>query len=401
MPAHQKPVSYQTIHRIKTALEFSLKYFQCLEMNASLKIPGQWPVEKAQAWYTKQPWLVGCNYIPANAINQIDMWQEETFDLPTIERELKLAESIGFNTLRVYLHDLVWGADPDGLYNRMDQFLTLCASLSIRPLFVFFDDCHWPFPTLGKQPLPVQEFHNSGWVNCPAQDVAVRFIKGESPPEEIDRLRGYVQGTLKRFGQDERVLAWELYNEPGRGPGLSDAADETFGNDRVPLVLASWKWAREVENVSQPLCSCADGSVGEKMIEIGRLNSDIISFHNYDRPDELEKMCKCYVDRGRPALCTEYMGRPNSTFQSSLPIFKKYNIGAYNWGFVAGKTGTIWHWTYNNGKDVDALRKQGVVLQPGEPMPEPELWFHDIFREDGTPFDPAEIDCIRHYTEAG
>lgn len=369
-------------------------------MNESLEIPGRWPAEKARAWYAKQPWLVGCNYIPADAINQLEMWQAETFNLPLMRRELQMAAYLGFNTLRVYLHDLVWGADPEGLYDRMDQFLALCAEFSIRPLFVFFDDCHWPFPTLGKQPLPVPEFHNSGWVNCPAKDVAVRFICGESPAEETARLRGYIQGTLQRFGQDERVLAWELYNETGRGPGLSDAAAPTFGNDRVPLLLAAWIWARAVENVNQPICSCADGCVGDRNIEIARMNSDVISFHCYAKPELLEAECKRYAEAGRPALCTEYMGRPNSTFQGSLPVLKKYNIGAYNWGFVSGKTGTIWHWRYNNGKDVDALRAQGVVQQPGDPLPEPELWFHDIYRIDGTPFSQDEIDCIRCHTGA-
>ncbi len=38
----------------------------------------RWSVEKANEWYAKQPWLVGCNFIPSTAVNQLEMWQEET-----------------------------------------------------------------------------------------------------------------------------------------------------------------------------------------------------------------------------------------------------------------------------------------------------------------------------------
>lgn len=134
------------------------------------EVPGRWSVERIRKWYDGLPWLVGCNYYPATAINQIDMWQASTWDPETIDKELGWAESIGFNTLRVYLHDLVWADDENGLYERMDQFLDICAKHGIRPFFVFFDDCHFPKPKLGEQPLPVRGYHNSGWVNSPARE---------------------------------------------------------------------------------------------------------------------------------------------------------------------------------------------------------------------------------------
>ena len=114
------------------------------------EISDRWSIEKARAWYDKQPWLVGCNYIPANAINQMEMWQADSFDLDTMDKELTWAEDLGFNTLRVYLHDLVWGQDPEGLYQRMDKFLDLCDGHGMRVLFVFFDYCHCDDPVAGK-----------------------------------------------------------------------------------------------------------------------------------------------------------------------------------------------------------------------------------------------------------
>lgn len=370
--------------------EMGLAELSAPSVDGSIQVPGRWSLEKANAWYAKQPWLVGCNYIPANAINQLEMWQADTFDPKTIDRELQWAESLGFNTLRVFLHDLVWTESPAGLYQRMDTFLQICEQHKIRPIFVFFDDCHRPYPKIGAQPLPVPEYHNSGWMNSPARDVAIQFYQGELPEKEVDRLKGYVQETMRRFKDDSRVLMWELYNEPGRGIGK-------FGDKSAKLLLESWKWAREV-NPSQPVCSCAEGSVGALNIRIGQENSDVISFHCYEPPADLEKLCQQYVTSGRPALCTEYMARSKSTFEGSLPVLKKYHVGAYNWGFVAGKTGTIWPWSSREGKDINKLWAEGVVIHPGEPFPEPTQWFHDIYRMDGTPYKQSEIEFIRSMT---
>lgn len=363
----------------------------------AIEVPGRWPAEKALAWYAKQPWLVGCNYIPANAINQLEMWQAETFDPKTIDKELQMAEDLGFNTLRVFLHDLVWAQDPAGLYGRMDQFLNICARHGIKPVFVFFDDCHWPAPKLGPQPLPVPGFHNSGWVTSPAFDTALKFSEGTLSEEGVRQLKGYVQETMRRFKDDSRVLMWELYNEPGRRGKQLDGS-EFFGDRSAKLVYQAWVWAREV-NPSQPVCSCADGSVGDLNIEIAKRNSDINSFHVYVNAEKLEETCKAYAEQGRPALCTEYLARTrDSTFENNLPVLKKYNIGAFNWGFVSGKTGTVWPWSSRKGRNPDDLRAQGLVLKPGDAFPEPEVWFHDIYRVDGSPYKQSEIAFIKQFT---
>lgn len=373
-------------------------------------VPGQWPKEKANAWYAKLPWLVGCNYYPATAINQIDMWQASTFDPATIDRELALAASIGMNTLRVYLHDLVWADDEGGLYARMDQFLAICQKHGIRPSFVFFDDCHYPDPKLGPQPLPVKAWHNSGWVNCPARDVAIRFAKGEANPQEVARLKGYVQRTMRRFKDDGRVLYWELYNEPGRGTGESGnmaggGSKSSMGELSNRLVHASWIWAREV-NPSQPITSCTEGSVGKTNIAINRANSDVHSIHNYGPPESLEKLILEYQKDGRPVIVTEWLARTRkSTVADCLPVMRRLNAGAIHWGFVSGEAGTIWPWESRNRKGldgkpltVDGLREAGEVVRPGEPFPEPELWFHDLFRPDHSPYDPAEIAVFKKLT---
>ncbi len=370
-------------------------------------VPGRWPKEKINNWYRSLPWLAGTNYYPSTAINQIDMWQASTWDPVTIEKELQWSEELGFNTHRVYLHDQVWQADEQGLYQRMDQFLSMCTGHGIRPFFVFFDDCHFPEAQLGPQPPVVPAYHNSGWVTCPNRPCALRFAKGEAHPDEVARLKGYVQNTLKRFADDERVLMWELYNEPGRGAGESgrqngDLGYEDFGDDSAKLNHQAWVWAREI-NPCQPICTTTEGCVGEINWSINALNSDVHSIHNYGKADQVREQIAEFRKDERPLFMTEYLARENgSTFQEIMPLLKDEKVAALNWGFVSGKTGTIWPWQsrYREGKfrSADDLRKEGCILKAGDPYPEPESWFHDILREDGSPYNQEEIDCIKKYT---
>ncbi|MCX7591480.1 MAG: glycoside hydrolase family 2, partial [Kiritimatiellae bacterium] len=348
----------------------------------------RWSTERAREWYDRQPWLVGCNFIPSTAINQLEMWQAETFDLPTIRRELGWAKSLGFNSLRVFLHDLVWSADRAGFVRRINQFLSVSKEYGMSTIFVLFDDCHRPDPQPGPQPMPVRGIHNSGWQQSPGEKLVLQFCDGTVTHSERTRLRDYVQGILKEFGGDDRILMWDLYNEPGA---------QRKGDSSNPLLCATWEWAREVP-VSQPLTACVDGSTGEKNLATNATQSDVITFHCYEG-HKLEPALRNHLERhkGRPVICTEYMARElGTTFQHSLPIFRRHRIGCYNWGLVAGKTQT--HFNWETVQHLEALKSQGQVIKPGDPIPEPELWFHDIFRPDGSAFDPSEVEFIRQIT---
>jgi hypothetical protein len=343
----------------------------------------RWTAEKANAWYATQPWLAGANYLPYNAINQLEMWQAETFDPSTIDKELGWAEELGFNTMRVYLQDQLWIQDAPGLKKRMDEFLTICAKHGIRPVFVIFDSCWDPFPKLGKQHAPVQGLHNSGWVQSPGADI----LKDASQYPMLER---YVKDIVGHFKNDNRILAWDVWNEP------DNTNDSSYGKfepaNKIQLVQALlpqvFQWARSV-NPTQPL-TCGiwrgDWSSPEKLGSMEKIqveNSDVISFHNYDGPDEFEKRVKWLLPYNRPLLCTEYMSRGNnSTFQGSMPIAHKYKVAAINWGFVAGRSNTIYAW--------DSWKK------PYDQ--EPALWFHDIFRPNGQPYSQQEVDLIKQLT---
>ncbi|MFI3248583.1 MAG: cellulase family glycosylhydrolase [Rikenellaceae bacterium] len=371
-------------------------------------VAGRWSIDSINEWYSNLDWLVGCNYYPATAINQIDMWQESTWDPRQIEKELDWAQSIGMNTLRVYLHDMVWADDEKGLYKRMDKFLDICAERDIRPWFVFFDDCHYPVAKLGEQPLPVKGYHNSGWVNCPVRDVALRYHEHKTTAAEEAQLKAYVQRTIERFKDDDRVLLWELYNEPGHGTGengdmgSSIKTGSSMGDKSARLVYDSWVWAREV-NPLQPITSCTAGAIGVNNKAINRINSDLHSIHCYKSAPEFKALIEEYKADGRPVLMTEWLARTeDNTPEAVLEMMKDMEVGAVCWGFVSGKSGTIWPWSSRlvDGKPRNLIieRKDGNVVREGDAMPEPELWFHDLFRADGTPYKESEVELFRELT---
>lgn len=325
-----------------------------------------WPAERAATWYAQQKWVVGCNFIPSNAINELEMWQADTFDPATIHRELSLAESLGMNTVRVYLHNLAWETDADGFKERIRFFLDLVEIHRIKVIFVLFDDCWNENPKAGKQPDPVPGIHNSGWVQAPGKE---RLLN----PDSWGPLEAYVQDILRTFDGDERVLMWDLYNEPG---------NSGYGLQSLPLLQKVFEWAWAVRP-SQPLTS-APWEPTFTELNIFQLDiSDVLTFHNYLDSATLEAEIQRLQQRGRPIICTEYMARVlNSRFETHLAIFKRYNVGAINWGLVSGKTNTIYPWK--------------TVPESGGPV----VWFHDIFHPDGSVYDPKEAAVIREMTGA-
>ena len=342
-----------------------------------------WSTKQANDWYSHQPFLVGSNFIPSTAINQLEMWQADTFDLSTIDRELGFAEGLGMNTMRVFLHNLMWQQDSQGFLHRMDQFLEVADKHHIRITFVIFDSVWDPYPKLGKQREPKPHVHNSGWVQSPGADML------QNPLRWNKELKPYVEGVIGHFRDDRRVLMWDLMNEPdNNNPPYKGKELSKKEQPSLQLLKEEWGWARHVKP-SQPLTSGVwkdDWSSDEKLSEMARFqlqNSDVITFHSYGPPEEMRSRIQSLQRFGRPIVCTEYMARPiGSTFQTILPILKEAHVGAYNWGFVSGKSQTIYPW--------DSWEKQYTA--------EPPVWFHDIFRKDGTPFDPQEVAVIQQIT---
>ncbi|MBI3478703.1 MAG: cellulase family glycosylhydrolase [Acidobacteria bacterium] len=348
----------------------------------------RWTEQKANEWYAHQPWLVGSNYVPRSAINQLEMWQEATFNPAEIDQEFTWAEALGMNTMRVFLHDLLWQQDAAGFQKRIDAFLTIAARHHIRPVLVLFDSCWDPLPRLGLQHAPTPGIHNSGWVQSPGATAL-------ADKNQYPRLKEYVLGVMGTFGKDDRILAWDVWNEPGADNTGNYPKTELKREDKVARVAALlpqvFAWAREAKP-TQPLTSgvwavdtSPDGANLEELQQIQLRESDIVTFHNYSWPEYFKRQVAWLKKYNRPVICTEYMARSvGSTFDGVLPIAKQEHVGAINWGFVAGKTQTYFPW--------ESWEHPYVQNQP-------PVWFHEVLRPDGTPYRQSEVDLIRTLTE--
>lgn len=347
----------------------------------------RWSEDKANAWYRQQQWLIGANFLPSSAINQLEMFQAETFSADEIDRELGWAESIGMNSMRVYLHDLLWQQDKEGFKSRVDKYLSVADKHHIRTIVVLFDSCWDPAPKLGPQRPPIPGVHNSGWVQSPGAEALAD--KNQHP-----RLKAYVEGIVGAFADDERILLWDVWNEPCNGNTNSYGtvelkSKEPLVRDLLPQVFA---WVRS-SHPTQPLTSgvwIGDWSSTETMSEMARIQieeSDVISFHNYSWPEDFEMRVLQLQRYRRPLICTEYMARgAGSVFDTILPLAKKHNVAMINWGLVAGKSQTFLPW--------DSWQRPYVIEQP-------TVWFHDVFHKDGTPYRKREVELIEHFARAG
>jgi cellulase (glycosyl hydrolase family 5) len=342
-----------------------LAIFFCTGVKAQA---GRWKEKKSQQWYKKQGWLVGANFIASDAVNQLEMWQVDSFNPPLIDQELGYAESIGMNCMRVFLHHSAWVQDPKGFKERINRYLAIANRHHMTTIFVFFDDCWNDTYHKGKQPLSRPGIHNSGWL----QDPGKAYGENSGLP---DTLEAYVKDILARFKKDKRILLWDLYNEPGNNGRFEQSLD---------LLKKVFAWAREV-NPNQPLTTGLWNDAGQLdgINAFILANDDVITYHNYDDSTHHHLVINQLKIYKRPLVCTEYMARKRkSTFLTILPLLKSQHIGAINWGLVSGKTNTKYAWD--------------------EPLPdgsEPKLWFHDIFRPDGTPYDANETDFIKSLTQ--
>ena len=363
----------------------TLIFVQCQKSPSPL-LENRWSEKKAWKWKNDNGWMVGTNFNPSTSINQLEFWQEDSYDIETIKRELKWSAELGMNLHRVYLHNLLWEQDSLGFLKRIDNYLKIAESYGIKTLLVLHDDVWHPIPKLGKQPEPIPYVHNSGWVQAPGSS-----ILGDSLRH--DELKNYVKGVISHFSEDSRVIGWDLYNEPDNVapsyPRYPDRGPEVKEKHiySLSLLKKTFKWAREV-NPSQPLTvglwkDPNTWSSFDSLSPIDKFaisNSDVISFHAYGDLNETIKKIEDLEKYNRPLLCTEYLARgEGNTFQNILPLFKEKEVAAINWGFVAGKTNTVFPWS-SWDEEFDSL---------------PKIWHHDIYLPDKNPFDKKEIEFIK------
>lgn len=338
---------------------------------ASVLAGERWSAEKAVVWQKKVGYHAGANFVPSTADNELEMFQDATYDPVTIDRELSWAAATGFTTIRVFLHHILWQEDSAKFIQRINDFLTIADKHNIKTTLVLLDSCWQAYPKAGTQPEPIPGVHNSQWVQCPGTDI----IHNTDSFKSI--VLPYVTGIVSAFKDDSRVLAWDVWNEPNN----SGYADDLI----APLLKLTFDAIRTIDYtqpLTTPVWTDVDGAHYSDFMQLQLELSDVYSFHNYDTASHMQGCIDRLrqFDRIRPIVCTEYMARTvGSTFEPHLNILHTNNVIAYNWGLVSGRTQTIYPWSTNT---VPATQ-------------EPEIWFHDIFRDNGVPFNASEIAYIQ------
>ncbi len=345
----------------------------------------RWTRERAWEWYNSRPWIRGCNFMPSDCANRIDMWQEYGFEehFSTADRELSWAEELGFNSMRIILEFDVWDMEHDAFMAHLERYLDLLDRHGMNAMLVLGNDCSvpkafWKRATMGEQHY--DNGYHGGKKVSPHGALGELSYHTIDVPELRERYDGFVREIITKYARDERVLVWNLWNEPG--------------NNRGDLSLSYlehvFEIAREIDPV-QPLCAdcfCdfySEGSViGERAYEL----SDIISYHNYnDFNDNIAILERMRLE-DRPMLNTEWLHRiQKNRVEEMYPLMYLEKIAAYNWGFVAGKYQTYEPWNgvwekLEAGADLDVT-----------------LWQHDLLRPSGRPYDPREIKLIKEYNK--
>lgn len=341
----------------------------------------QWSATAASDWYAHQPWIIGANYIQSNTVNQIEMWQSETFDGDRIDMELGWAEGLGINTIRVGLPELLWERDPSGLQKRMDRLLRIADKHKMKVIFVLFDSSGDPYPEPGRQRQPKPGVRNSLWAQSPG-------AKGLISPKQVEDALRYAEDVVADFSIDKRVLAWDVWNEP------DNTNEKTYPNSELPnkeevvraLLPKVFQYVR-AGVPSQPVTSGlwkGDWSSTATLSPIEKIQielSDFISFQNYDGPEEFEKRVKWLQAFHRPVVCTGFLARnQGSTIETILPIALKYDVGALVGDLVQGKTQRWLPW--------DSWQNPYVGR-------EPPVWSQDLFRSNGPLYRQQDADVIR------
>jgi hypothetical protein len=342
----------------------------------------QWSPSAAKDWYARQPWIIGANYIQSNTVNQIEMWQAETFDGDRIDMELGWAESLGINTLRVTLQEMLWEHDSGALRSRMNKLLGIADKHKMKVIFVLFDSSGDPYPELGHQRQPKPGVRNSLWVQSPG-------AKGLTDAKQIEGALNYAEDVVATFNIDKRVLAWDVWNEPDNTNAASYPNSELPNKIEVvqKLLPQVFRYARAgipTQPVTSGLWKSGDWSTLTTLSPIEKIQvelSDFISFQNYQGPEEFEKRVKWLQAFGRPVMCTGFLARnQGSSIEAILPIALKYDIGALVGDLVQGKTQ---RWLPS-----DSWQKPYVDR-------EPSVWSQDLFLTTGPLYRKQDADVIK------
>lgn len=352
----------------------------------------QWTKEQAWAWYNSYPWLRGCNFIGSDCANRRDQWQSYRAEehLATADRELELAQQIGFNTVRLIMDFDVWLQERESYMDMLEKYIALCAKYGQYVMLVLTAEAELPrgdYASFVPKPLGEQKYALGYHQGRDPEYIRLTMVDKDTiyHPLESPRLREkyleMVREIVMRYRKDCRVICWNVYNELGI----------VLGERAIPILSTMLETVRACDPV-QPLTAdifrgTQDGAPRTPEEKYALETSDVVSFHSYsDFPDFCIQVndLKRY---GRPLLCTEWLNRiTHNDIREVYPFLWTEHIGSWCWGFVAGKTQTYEPWL--------ALWNQ-YEASGGKTDCDFTKWQHDLFRPSLYPYDPKEITLIR------
>lgn len=323
---------------------------------------------------------VGSNYTPAYASSPIQFWHD--FRPDVVRKELEAAKkNFGVSMLRVYINTTNYFEDKDALFANLETFIDIADKAGIKPGFVFFSGDHRADGAVYlKGPYkPRPGHHNGRWPSCPQE-----HEWDKDNPDNFDKFKPYIQDVIRKYRADERVLFWEIHNEPPHGDKRRDA-----------LKRAGYAWAKELKPI-QPVMNCEhNGGWGDSEV------TDVVSSHVYHC---IWGIWNTFADVGlkegnhKGTMFTEAGARWKATRRNHAgPTDVMFWLDEHRrknnkpipgvmlcWELNVGNTNTRWHWVDNG-------------YTRGEPDPEPEIPWCGLQWPNGDPVSLAEAQVVRKH----
>jgi len=260
-----------------------------------------------------------------------------------MREEVALASEVHANCIRLWIEFTAWMADPEGV---TAAFLDAVAAIDENGM--------------KTMPCLFNRWHND------------RYDYGGTYIEDLHRnwepKLDYVRALVEPLANDERILVWDLCNEP-QWPRL-DAAS----NDKELEWLARVADTVRACGAQQPI-TIGVLQVEEQMDRLAPM-CDVLCCHPYGRtPEQLRDMlevCKRVQDKhGKPMLCNECIPgclddlRRAACARWSITALEEVGYGWMGWGMREGKAVSARRDRY----DANGLDNQG---------------FHAWFNADGS-----------------
>ena len=227
-----------------------------------------------------------------------------------VELELSCAERLQINSVRFWLQQEKWEADPNGYFDLVEDFIHRCYAHGISSMPIFWNG------------NPIAEFK-------------------EPTEDDWKRMEEFAAAAIERFGDDPAILMWDVMNEPYCNDYIRKCPDPALVPERMENLK---RMVRRMCDIVRRLDPDGVLTVGHEFIWHNESTVDlvdVISFHDYLKTRaEIEAVYQqaeeLSAKTGKPLLNTETgcIGRSNP-YDVELEICQRHQVGWYLFDLVA------------------------------------------------------------------